>query len=148
MSKSVNKSENFTFFHKKFIVQYAIRNIKTIYKIQVKFHNNCHLRFSLSRIHWGITSLTPLSTVSVVLIQPEHFTFTATALPIIWTETMLLIPLHILLAPATNLHSLKLFIEFMCHLGDLQTAGVTPGSVVTSDGPLPEPQLACVLSQM
>ncbi len=61
---------------------------------------------------------------------------------------MLLIPLNGLLAPATNLHSLKLFIEFMCHLGDLQTAGVTPGSVVTSDGTLPEPQLACALSQM
>ena len=61
---------------------------------------------------------------------------------------MLLIPLNGLLAPATNLHSLKLFMEFMCHLGNVQTAGVTPGSAVTSDGSLPEPQLACVLSQM
>lgn len=61
---------------------------------------------------------------------------------------MLLISLNSLLAPATNLHSLKLFIEFMCHLDYLQTAGVTPGSAVTSDGTLPEPQLACVLSQM
>lgn len=58
---------------------------------------------------------------------------------------MLLIPLNGLLAPATNFHSLKLFIEFIYHLGYLQTAGVTPGPVVTSDGALPEPQLACFI---
>lgn len=62
-------------------------------------------------------------------------------------KTMLPIPFNSLLAPATNLYSLKLFIEFMCHLGDLQTAGVSPGSAVTSDGSMPEPQLA-VKSQM
>lgn len=59
-----------------------------------------------------------------------------------------LIPLNALLASATNLRRLKLLVEFMCHLDHVQTAGVTPGSVVTSDGPLPEPQLAGVLSQM
>ncbi|XP_047191726.1 transmembrane protease serine 5 [Scophthalmus maximus] len=57
---------------------------------------------------------------------------------------MPLIPLNGLLAPAKNIHNLKLFTEFVCHLGDLQTAGVTPGSMVTSDGTLPEPQLASV----
>lgn len=77
-----------------------------------------------------------------------HFYSAAITLPVIWTKTMLLIPLNGLLAPAANLHSLKLFMEFMCHLGNLQTAGVTPGSVVTSDGAPPEPQLACDVSQM
>lgn len=77
-----------------------------------------------------------------------HFYSTASDPAIIWTKTIMLIPLNGLLAPATNLHSLKLFIEFMCHLGFVQTAGVTLGSVVTSDGALPETQLACVLSQM
>lgn len=36
---------------------------------------------------------------------------TALALPIIWTKTMLLIPLNSLLASAAKLHILKLFIE-------------------------------------
>lgn len=92
-----------------------------------------------------------LSPVSDVLIQPsERFSFQHSyrAWATIYTETMLLIPLNGLLAPATNFHSLKLFIEFIYHLGYLQTAGVTPGPVVTSDGALPEPQLACVSSQM
>lgn len=74
-----------------------------------------------------------------------HFCSAAVALVIIWTKAVLVIPLNSLLAPATNLHSLKLFIEFMCHLGYLKTSGVTPDSVVTSDGTLPEPQLACFI---
>lgn len=66
--------------------------------------------------------------------EPEHFTFSNTAMSpsIIWTKTKLLIPLNGLLAPATKLLSLNPFIEFMCHLGNLQTAGVTPGCAVTS----------------
>lgn len=33
----------------------------------------------------------------------------------------------------------------MCHLGYLQTSGVTPDLVVTSEGTVPEPQLACFI---
>lgn len=51
---------------------------------------------------------------------------------IIWTKTKPLIPLSGLLAPATKLLSLNPFTEFMCHLGNLRTAGVTPGCAVTS----------------
>lgn len=66
--------------------------------------------------------------------EPEHFTFPSTAASpsIIWTKTKPLIPLSGLLAPATKLLSLNPFTEFMCHLGNLQTAGVTPGCAVTS----------------
>lgn len=56
-----------------------------------------------------------------------------------------MIPLNSLLAPATNLHSVKLFMWFMCHLAYLQTSGVTPDSLVTSEGAVPEPQLACFI---
>lgn len=101
--------------------------------------------YSLGR-HWSNSFLHSLCGPNST--RTFYFYSAAIVLPIIWTKTMLLIPLNGLLAPATNLHSRKLFIEFMCHLGDLQTAGVTPGAAVTSDGTLPEPQLACVLSQM